>query len=111
MDLWGFVWRFLGMNMERGRLWKTRDEIGEWAFHLRRRAMDSTPTLRFAVTSFGDWARAQKATEALRVSEKPLTEISYLGLRTVLKDLPAQALADLSFPRDGGRIACSVGPI
>jgi hypothetical protein len=67
--------------------------------------------LRFAVGAFDTWADAQKAAQELQSASKPLSQISYLGLRDVLMSRPVQPLCDLPFPGSAGRIACSAGPI
>jgi hypothetical protein len=69
------------------------------------------PMLRFAVGAFDTWPDAQKAAQVLRCGQKPLSQISYLGLREVLIGGPAQPLCDLSFPGNAAQIACSTGPI
>ena len=67
--------------------------------------------VRFAVAAFDTWPDAQKAVQELRTGQKPLTQISYLGLRDVLIGGPTQALCDLPFPDNTARIACTTGPI
>jgi len=67
--------------------------------------------LRFAVGGFDTWADAQKAAQELRSGQKPLSQISYLGLRNVLISGSAQPLRDLPFPGNAAQIACSGGPI
>ena len=71
----------------------------------------SPAMLRFAVAAFDTLADAQKATQVLRSGSKPLCQISYLGLRNVLRDGPPPPLRDLQFPGSAAPIACSAGPI
>jgi hypothetical protein len=71
----------------------------------------SPSILRFAVAAFDTWPEAQKAVQVLRSGQKPLSQISYLGLRDVLIGGPTQVLCDLPFPGNTARIACSAGPI
>jgi hypothetical protein len=67
--------------------------------------------LRFAVGAFDTWPDAQKATQDLRSGQRPLNQISYLGLRHVLAGGQVQPLCDLPFPGNAAQIACSAGPI
>ena len=67
--------------------------------------------LRFAVGAFDTWADAQKAAQELSSDQKPMSQISYLGLRDVLIRGPAQSLRELPFPGNAAQIACSGGPI
>ena len=66
---------------------------------------------RFAVAAFNTWSDAHNAIDQLRDGSKPLQDISYLGFRTALEGLPAQALTDLPYPGNVARIVCSAGHI
>lgn len=66
---------------------------------------------RFAVAAFDSWAVAQTTLHELRQGSKPLLDISYLGLRNVLSELPPDALRDLPFPDSIATVVCSAGPV
>jgi hypothetical protein len=71
----------------------------------------SPSMLRFAVAAFNTWADAHKATQVLRSGSKLPCQISYLGFRNILSDVPPSPLRDLPFPGSAAPIACSAGPI
>lgn len=69
------------------------------------------PEARFAVAAFGSWDATQRAVQELWSAVTPLTEISYLALRSVLADGPVHPLCDLVFAVNACSFACTPGPI
>ncbi|HVZ36581.1 MAG TPA: hypothetical protein VG963_29325 [Polyangiaceae bacterium] len=66
---------------------------------------------RFAVAPFDTWVNAEKVTHELRTGSYPLSEISYLGLQSVLVGSAAQPLRHLPFSGNPVPIVSSPGPI
>jgi hypothetical protein len=64
--------------------------------------------LRFAVAAFSSKAAAMEAARELQVVAKPLSNICYLGLQTMLGQVPA-GLQMLPFPGHVHVLACSKG--